>query len=211
MANKLSVKVSPILAGDANYKALTDIPATYLGKQGLTVLMYPGTYTAPTDAVYDDVAFVGVGDRDEIVISGDMTIANTSANTITFENITFTGSNADATSDSVCVSKLGADSTVLRFRNCTFNNAEHAVRHHGELTSVELTKQVYMDYCDASTVNQALVANANAEVNFSALNTAANAYFQNGGVENPTVTVRASTAGAANGAATVETVLAVIS
>lgn len=198
--------------GVANYRALTDVPSDVLSQGDNTILLYPGTYTAPTSAVWNDVAIVGVGDREEIVISGGMTIANTSTGTLSFENISFVGANAVTTSDAVCVTKLGAASTPLHFRNCTFSNAEHAVRHQATLALATTTPQVVMTYCDASAVDQAIVANANVGVNWSAMNAGANAYFASGGgAGTPTVTVRASTSGGSNTGATVETVLALIS
>jgi hypothetical protein len=198
--------------GTANYASLADIPNEVLAQGDNTILVFPGTYTAPTGAVWNDVALVGVGDREEIVINGGMTVANTSSGTLTFENITFTGANAATNSDSVCVSKLGAASTPLHFRNCTFSNAEHAVRHQATLAFATTTRQVEMTYCDASAVDQAIVANANVGINWSAMNAGANAYFAPGGAAGtPVVTVRASTSAGSNTGNTIETVLALIS
>lgn len=200
--------------GLANYATLAEVPSTLLVQGDNTILLFPGTYTAPTNAVYSDLAIVGVGDREEIVINGNMTIANTSTGTITFENITFVGANAVSTSGAACVTKLGAASTQLHFRNSTFSNAEHAVSHNGERAFATTVPQVILDYCDASAVDQALVANSNVRVNWSALNTSANAYFQPGtGGGDPvlTVTVRASTSGGSNTGNNTETVLALIS
>lgn len=200
--------------GTANYPTLLEIPSFVLAQGGNTFLVYPGTYTAPTNAVWNDVALVGIGDREEIVINGNMTIANTSTGSQNFENITFIGANAVTTSDAVCISKLGAASGPLNFRNCTFSNAEHAVRHHATGAFATTIRQVEMTYCDASAVDQAIVANANVGVNWSALNTSANAYFQagtGGGAVALTVTVRASTSGGSNTGNNTETVLALIS
>ena len=197
--------------GVANYETLADVESFVLAQGNNTILLYPGTYTVPANSVWNDVAIVGVGDREEIVINGPVTLANTSTGAI-FENITFIGSNAVTTSDSVCVSKLGAASAPLTFRNCTFSNAEHAVRHHSTLAFATTVRQVEMTYCDASGVDQAIVANANVAVNWSALNSSANAYFASGGgAGTPTVTVRASTSGGANVGATAKTVVALIS
>lgn len=200
--------------GTANYATLVDVPASVLSQGDNTLLVYPGTYTAPTNAVYADLAIVGVGDREEIVISGNMTIANTSSGTITFENLTMTGSDANAAGGAACVTKLGAASTKLHFKHVTFNTAEHAVAHNGEAAFATTTPQVVLDFCDATGVDQAIVANANVNINYSALNTSSNAYFQPGaGVGSPslTVTVRASTSGGANTGNNTETVLALIS
>lgn len=200
--------------GTANYSSLAEVPSYILEQGDNTILVYPGTYEAPTNAVYSDLALVGMGDREEIIISGDMTIANTSTGTITFENITFVGSNTDATSGSSCVTKLGASSATLHFKNTTFTDAEHAVVHNAERAFATTTPQVIMDFCDASAVDQALVANANVNVNYSALNTSANAYFApgtGGGDPEVTVTVRASTSGGSNTGSTTETVIPLIS
>lgn len=200
--------------GLANYSTLSAVPSSILVQGDNTILLYPGTYDAPTNAVYSDLAIIGVGDREEIVINGDMTIANTTVGTITFENIKFIGSNADATSGVACVTKLGAASAQLHFKSVTFANAEHAVSHNAERAFATTTPQVILDFCDATGVDQALVANANVTVNYSALNTSANAYFQpgtGGGDPALTVTVRASTSGGANTGNNTETVLALIS
>lgn len=198
--------------GTANYATLADIPSYVLEQENNTILLYPGTYTAPTNWVVSDIAIIGTGDREEIVINGAMTIANTSSGVVGFENISFVGPNADATSGSACVTKLGAASTPLHFKNVLFSNAEHAVSHNAELAFAGTTKQVVFNYSDASAVDQAIVANANVEVNWSALNTSANAYFQTGtGGADAVVTVRASTSGGSNTGATVETVLSLIS
>lgn len=200
--------------GLANYATLAEVPSTVLTQGDNTILLFPGTYTAPTNAVYSDLAIIGVGDREEIVINGGMTIANTSSGTITFENISFVGADASSTGGAACVTKLGAASTQLHFRNSTFSNAEHAISHNGERAFATTTPQVILDYCDASAVNQSVVANANVRINWSALNTSANAYFQpgtGGGDPALTVTVRASTSGGSNTGNNTETVLALIS
>lgn len=200
--------------GLSNYATLTEVPSSILTQGDNTILLYPGTYDAPTDAVYSDLAIVGIGDREEIVISGDMTIANTSSGTITFENLTFTGSNAAVAAGAVCVTKLGAADTKLHFKHVTFNTADSAVLHNGELAFATTTPQVVLEFCDATAVDKALSANANVTVSYSALNTGANAYFTpgtGGGSADLTITVRASTSGGSNTGLNTETVLALIS
>lgn len=198
--------------GNSNYTTLLNIPSEILTQGDTTILLYPGTYEAPTNAVWADLAIIGVGDREETIINGHMTIANTATGTLAFENISFVGPNAVSTSDSVCVSKLGIAPAALHFKNVIFSNAEHAVRHHSTLAQATTTQQVVLNFCDATAVDQAIVANANVGVNWSALNTGSNAYFTSGGGSGtPVVTVRASTSGGSNTGATVETVLALIS
>lgn len=199
--------------GSSNFRDLTSIPASVLSQGDVTLLVYPGTYEAPTNAEYNDVAFIGMGDREEIVINGEMTLANTTVGPITFENLTFIGANAATNSGSACVRKLGAASAKLHFKRSTFSNAVHAVAHNGERAFATLTPQVIMDFCDASAVDQAIVANANVNINYSALNRSANAYFQPGtGGGNPavTVTVRASTSAGSNTGNCTKTVLALV-
>jgi hypothetical protein len=198
--------------GTANFTTLADIPSYVLEQENNTILLYPGTYTAPTGWVVADLAIIGTGDREETVISGDLTIANTSSGVITFENLTFLGSNADATSGVACVTKLGAASAPLHFKKVLFSNAEHAVAHNAEPAFATTVQQVVLNYCDATAVDQAVIANSNVGINWSALNTSSNAYFQVGtGGADAVVTVRASTSGGSNTGATVETVLALIS
>jgi len=209
MAERQTIKVSPILQGDANYKALTDIPSVYLTKQNLTVVMYPGEYAAPTAAVYDNVAFVGVGDREEILINGDMTIANTSANVISFENIKFVSSNSDVESNTFCVTKLGIGKATLKFTNCTFSNAEDAISSHAALSLSGGENLVQVDYCDASAMNSCIVANSNAKLSFTQFGSGA---YMRPHTGSPTVTstVLACSGGANTGNMT-EVVTAVIS
>jgi hypothetical protein len=180
--------------------------------------MYPGTYTAPTGVVASDYAYVGIGDADEIIISGDMSFADGSTGSIIFKNITFQGSSATAAGGTSCVSKLGNTAVTLKFENCVFTNSDIGVNQLANLTSHAAagTNGVEMWWCDASGVDRAIVSNANSEINFSALNTTSNAYYTVGndtlnGDPAHTVTVRASTSGGANSGNMTETVLALIS
>ena len=200
--------------GSSNFSTFADIPSYVTAQGDNTILVYPGTYTAPTDVEWSDLAFIGIGDREEIVINGDMTIANTSTGTLTFENLSFVGSNADATSGVACITKLGAASVPLHFKNVKMSNAEHGIIHNGEASFATTTKQVVLEYSDLTAVDQSIVANANVGVSYCTLNTSANAYFQagaGGGSPALTVTVLASTSGGSNTGHNVETVTALIS
>jgi hypothetical protein len=198
--------------GTANYPDLVSIPAEILAQSNTSILIYPGTYTAPTNAVIVDCSFIGVGDRDEIVINGPFTIANTSSDAALFENLSLVGSNAAAASGSACVTKLGAASLPIKFERVIFSNADVAVIHAGELSFATTNRQVLMNYSDASGVDKAVRANANVGINFSMLNLSSNAYFTSGGgTGTPAVTVRASTSGGSNTGATTKSVLALVS
>jgi hypothetical protein len=197
---------------------ISDIPTAALTQGGNEVHMYPGTYTAPTGVVASDYAYVGMGDADEIIISGDMSFADGSTGSIVFKNITFQGSAAAAAGGTSCVSKLGNTAVTLKFENCVFTNSDFGVNQLANLTSHAAagTNGVEMWWCDASGVDRAIVSNANSEINFSALNTGSNAYYTVGdstlnGDPAHTVTVRASTSGGSNSGNMTETVLALIS
>ena len=196
--------------------SITDIPSAALTQGGNAVHMYPGSYTAPTGVVATDYAYIGMGDGSDVIVDGDMTIADGSSGTITFKNLHFRGSAASAAGGAACVTKLGNTAVELHFVNCKFSNAEHAVNQQANLTSVGTGVGIRMEYCDASGVDQAIVSNANAEISFSQLNISSNAYYTVGndtlnGDPAHTVTVRASTSGGANSGNMTETVLALIS
>jgi hypothetical protein len=197
--------------GTANYPNLTSIDDYVLTQGDNTFLVYPGTYDAPTNANWVDAAFIGVGDREEIVISGDTTIANTSSGTITFKNMTMSGSSAVYADAKSCITKLGAASTPLEFDNVVFNNAKHAVSHNGEPAFATTIIQVLMNLCDASATDESIVANSNVGISYSKLNTVANAYCTAGtGGNILSVNVLASTSGGSNAANAIETVQALI-
>lgn len=198
--------------GTANYPDLVSIPAEILAQSNTTFLVYPGDYVAPTNAVIVDASFVGMGDRDEIIINGTFTIANTSSVALLFENLSMVGPNAAVASGSACVNKLGAASLPIKFERVLFSNADTAVIHSGELAFATTSRQVTINYSDASGVDKAVKANANVGINFSSLNTTANAYFTpGGGTGTPAVVVRASTSAGSNTGNTTKTVLALVS
>ena len=210
MTGKITYRVGS--DGSANYPTLASIPAEILSQGETTFMLFPGTYDAPTNAIYNDVAFIGQGDPRKIIINGGITIANTSTGITAFENLSIVGANAVAGSASACITKIGAASTPIQVRRVLFSNADFAISHNSELTFATTTRQVTMDYCDASGVDRAIRANANVAISFSALNVSANAYFTpGGGAGVPLVTVRASTSAGGNTGNTTKTVLASVS
>lgn len=210
MTGKITYRVGS--DGTANYSTLLNIPAEILAQGETTFMIFPGTYDAPTNAIYNDVAFVGQGDTKKIIINGAVTIANTSTGTTVFENLTLVGTNATAGSGSACVTKIGAASAPVQFKRVIFSNADFAVSHSAELSFATTTRQVTLDYCDASAVDRTVRANANVGINFSSLNISANAYFTpGGGAGVPAVTVRASTSAGGNTGNSTKTVLAAVS
>ena len=198
---------------------ITDIPSAALTQGGNEVHMYPGSYTAPTDVVATNYAYVGIGDRDDIIIDGDMTISDSSSGTITFKNLHFRGSAAASNGGKSCIAKSGNTAVKLHFINCKFSNAEHGINQAANMTSVAATADagLVVEYCDMSEVNQAIVSNCNTEISFSQMSASANAYYTvgnstlNGSPGGHIVTVRASTSGGANAGNMTETVLGLIS
>jgi len=198
--------------------SINDIPTAALTDGGSEVHMYPGEYSANTGLVATNYAYIGMGDRDSVIIDGDVTIADGSSGTITFKNIHFRGSDANAAGGAACVTKEGNTAVKLHFINCKFSNAEHGINQMANLTSTAATGApgLVVEYCDMSEVNQAIVSNCNAEISFSQLGTTANAYYAVGdstlnGDPAHTVTVRASTSGGSNAGNMTETVLGLIS
>lgn len=199
--------------GFANYATLTEIPADILAAGDTTIAIGPGTYAPLTNAVLNNVSFVGQGSRDEIVITDNFTIANTSVGPINFESLTITGSGASNAVTGAVV-KLGAAATSLYFNRCAINSTSVGVVSHTESTFAGVAKQIVLDYCDLTGTDRAMYSNANVAVSFSALNTVANAYhtYGAGGVAvigGPTVI--ASTSAGSNAGNSTEVVTALIS
>ena len=197
---------------------ITDIPSAALTQGGNEVHMYPGSYTAPTGVVATDYAYVGMGDVDNVIVDGDMTIADGSSGTITFRNIHFRGSTAASNGGKACVTKLGNTAVKLHFVNCKFSNNEHGINQLANLTSTAATGDagLVVEYSDMSGVDQSIVSNCNTEISFSQLSISSNTYYKVGndtlnGDPAHTVTVRASTSGGSNAGNMTETVLGLIS
>ena len=164
-----------------NFADLNSIDSTTLTQGNNTIQIYPGTYTAPTNLVATDISFKGMGDRDDVIILGNsavgMSIANTSAGTITFENLTIKGQDNVATGNpagsNTAITKLGAASTPMVFRNVKFTHAVHAANSHAELAFATTSNQIEMHYCQADC-DKAMVSNANVYATYTLFG--ANAY-----------------------------------
>jgi len=224
MAQKFVHKVSPERTDDAQFRAITDIPAVDL-TQGTTVLVYPGAYAAVTGVTYDNITFEGVGDKEEITFAG-FTAANTTANTITFKNMTLNGGftfpgngtvkmkNVNVNGTNVAVESLtsciiigelgGPFIPTAVLDEVTFGLAERGITNMS-------TGLVTFNRCDAEGVDVAAVCNSDAKFSFSRLNTSSNAYFEAGDATIVTCNVLASTSGGSNGTVTTETIEALIS
>lgn len=209
MSQKFVHKVSPELTDDAQYKSVSEIASSALTR-GTTILMYPGTYDA-ISASWDDIAIVGMGDKDDVVING-LTLSNTAANTVTIKNVTINGSDANAAGEAAAITAGSADdaggTVEVHLIDVALGNAEFGIVQHGAAGGVTIERS------DLTGVDQAVVSNANATINFSILNTSSNAYFAHGGGNSDgdaTVTVTASHSGGSNTGSTIETVRALVS
>ena len=166
---------------NSNFEDLNAIDSTTLTQGDNTIQIYPGTYTAPLGMVGTNVSFKGMGDRDAVIIEANsavgMTIGNTSSGSITFENLTIKGQDDVITGNpagaNTGITKLGAASTPLVFRNVKFINCEHAVTHNAERAFATTTDQVEMHYCQAD-VDKAIQSNANVHATYTLFG--ANAY-----------------------------------
>ena len=166
---------------NSNFEDLNAIDSTTLTQGDNTIQIYPGTYTAPLGMVGTNVSFKGMGDRDAVIIEANsavgMTIGNTSSGSITFENLTIKGQDDVITGNpagaNTGITKLGAASTPLVFRNVKFINCEHAVTHNAERAFATTTTQVEMHYCQAD-VDKAIQSNANVHATYTLFG--ANAY-----------------------------------
>ena len=199
--------------------AINDIQSSALTQGGNEIHLYPGSYAAPTAVVATDYAYVGMGDVDDVIIDGDMTIADGSSGTITFRNIHFRGGTAASNGGTSCVTKLGNTAVKLHFVNCKFSNSEHGINQMANMTSTAATSApgLVVEYCDMSGVDQAIVSNCNTEISFSQMSISSNSYYTvgnstlNGDPSGHICTVRASTSGGSNAGNMTETVLALIS
>jgi hypothetical protein len=199
--------------GYANYATLAEIPASILAAGDATIAIGPGTYDPLTNAVLNNVSFIGQGCHDEIIINGNFTIANTSTGINSFENLTLAGTGT-ASAVTGAIQKLGIGSCPIFIRHCTITSTALGVVHHGTSAQAGITKQVEIEYSDARATDRAIYANANVSVSFSALNTIANAYFTYGAGGVAIIggaNVTASTSAGSNVGNMTETIVALIS
>jgi hypothetical protein len=200
--------------GYANYATLAEIPASILAAGDTTIAIGPGTYDPLTNAVLNNVSFIGQGCHDEIIINGNFTIANTSTGINSFENLTLVGTGA-SNGFTGAIQKLGIGSCPLFVRHCTITSTAFGIVHHGTSAQAGITKQIEIEYSDARATDRAMYANANVAVSFSALNNiTANAYFTYGAGGVAIIggaNVTASTSTGSNVGNMTETVIAFIS
>ena len=182
MSGRKIHKVSPELTQGSQYKHPANIESAAM-TQGSTVLLYPGVYDAWT-ANLDDIALVGVGDVDEVILS-TFNLNNGSANVITVENVTIRGVNLAVTSGTSAFHALGNDNNaVVKFKGVKFTNAEFAITYHGNSFTggnAASHTRVFVDRVDTSLVDRAIRGNCNVDIRHSVLNLSANTYFSNTG------------------------------
>ncbi len=201
MADKFVHDVSPTLTRDAQFRSVADIPSVML-TQGSTVRLWPGAYGQITTSL-DNIAIHGMGDVAEVTIAGVL-LGNTSANTITFRNLTINGDNVNPTSGSVAVEITDQDETAsVVIRECVLATAQTAVQLHG-------TGTITIDRSDVSGCDETAIANAAIDIAFTRMSAGTNAYSDSGNAQIQPITIVSSAGGGSNGAITTEVVLGVI-
>ncbi len=200
MAEKQFLKVSPTLADDAQFRSIADIPAAML-KDEYTIQLFPGTYTAIT-VNGADLSFVGVGDRDKIVVT-TFTMGNASTGTATFNNFTINGTSDVQEGLTSALEVLEEDSTVnISCRDMVFGVSNVGVQNHGSGT-------VNVERSDLTGVDKAIRANAAMTFVFSELS--ANTYGEGNNAQIQVCTVTQCHGAGGNGDVTTETIIAAIS
>jgi len=204
MANqKFNHFVSPDLTLDAQFADISDIPQKDL-TQGTTIFLHPGTYGA-LSATFDDIAIVGLGDREEVVIQG-ITTNKLSANTLTLENLTITPTGNGAQElITQCIDIAGEDGNLgmsVTCRRVTFTNANHAVKIHGNGSGL------YWD-CDMDGVDRGVLCNGGAQA-FNFCHLTPNAYIDSSNDIATAATVLACGGVGGNAGNTSNTIVALI-
>lgn len=158
------------LSGDAQFKSFSEIP-THALNWGSTVQFLPGTYEIGSITGIDNITFEGIGNPLDVVLA-NVVLANTTANTVVFRNLTLSGNSgaAASTGRSVLIED-GATGTV-RFREVTFTNGDFAIDNRGRQNFL------VVDSCQMQT-DRGIRSNSTVSANiwFSILNATSNAYF----------------------------------
>lgn len=196
-------KVDSELSGDAQYRTYGGISASALNI-GSTIEFSPGVYEMGSVNV-DGIHFRGVGAREEVILA-NMVLGASSANTITFTNLTLSGNSPAAASTARSLFVTNGSTATLRFRDVRFITGDFAVDNQSE-------GSMYFFGVDATGVDRAFRANAasTTEVAFSSLNGSSNAYFTGANAVAKAVITIASYSGGSNTGNTTETVRALIS
>lgn len=197
------IDISPDLAHNAQYQAITDVPNTYI-KSGTTFRLFPGEYDAiPSTSNLSNITFMGVGAKENVIING-VVLGASNIGTIRFDNLTIRGSDANSTGSAMAVQVSSiAASAALEFNGVKLSNARYGVRNAGSGTVTFNRSEVD---CDVACLSNSAMA-----FNYTKMSTSANAYANSGNATVQAITVISSYAGAGNGAITTETVRSMIS
>ena len=202
-----------------NFSTLSEIDSTTLTQGDNTIQIYPGTHTVPSEITASNIAFKGMGDRDDVIIDGSgngaegVQLADACSGVITFENLTIKGQDNVVTGNpagaNAAITKNGNDDVQLVFRNCKFTNAEHAVIHNGIHANALGVNQIEMHYCQAD-VDKAIVSNSNVFATYTLFG--ANAYHTAASAGTPSTAIKTMLCGpnTANVGNATETILATI-
>jgi len=204
MAQKFVHKVSPELIDDAQYKHPNEIPSAAM-RAGSTVQLYPGTYAAVNTANLTNISLVGIGDKDDVVIS-TISVANTVTGTLHLKNLTVNAVNAVAAGGAAAITFTGNDNAVtLKADEIVVGSADIGIVHYGA------TPHIYLNRCDLSAADKAISSNCNVTIAFSRLNSSSNAYLTPLGAQDIAISVIASQSGGSNTGASTETINALLS
>lgn len=192
------------LTRDAQYRSFSAIPSHAIN-WGTVIQFLPGTYEMGTIRDMDNVTFEGVGAPQDVILA-NVVLANTTANTVIFRNLTLSGNSAavGSTGRSILIED-GATGTV-RFREVLFTTGDFGIDNRGRANFL------VVDSCQFTT-DKAIRSNSTVSANiwYSILNATSNAYFSTftNDAARP-FRVVASTSGGSNSGNSVRTVSALI-
>jgi len=185
-------QVDDELADDAQYRHITDIPASALNL-GTTVILNPGVYefNSNTGINFDNITFKGVGAKADVVLA-NLVLGSTCANTIVFENLTLSGNSPAAGSTSRSLFITNGSSATVKLYDVTLKNADFGVDNQS-------TGLVQLWRVEAHGVDRAVRSNAAfTEAFFSYLSVSSNAWFTGANATLKAANITATFAGAAN-------------
>lgn len=157
------------LSQDAQYKSFSEIPSHALNF-GSTIRFLPGVYEMGTVNA-DSLTFEGVGNRADVVLA-NIVLGSATANTVTFRNLTLSGSNTTATSGSNAIAITDGATGTVTFRDVLFQSADFAIDNQGRANFLEV------QYSHAKT-DRGIRSNSTASANlwYSVLNATSNVSF----------------------------------
>ena len=221
MSEKQIYYVSDKMTQFSNFSNLHEVPDEVYSRGNSTIMIYPGEYVSPFTGdgakKLNNITFIGVGPKQDVIIHGPVNIAANSTGTFHFENLTIKGENASSTGDKACIHKLGiANAGHIYCKAMKMSNCEHGVKIDTAIaTQAAFTngQALHARMCEWNGVDQAIKSNANVHIEYSKMNASSNAYFTHNGTGSPSLHVKvlASHSGGSNTGNNTETIQALIS